>query len=175
MFHWLISEAAECVKYFTSSTWTCCGVKTGLFIHSFPKTANDFHPATAICFTNLLQLCVTETHAAPLKLILGNISQALLVHRHSETLTSPSLSPAGYVGMQLVPKTTRNPHQIGGVVLRLRAWAGAGCVWGWATGEEGQTPGPVPVPLPGSLRGLDTSVRQKQTSRRTPAEAGVPR
>lgn len=80
--------------------------------------------------------------------------------------------PAGYVGMQLVPKTTRNPHQIGGVVLRLGAWSGA--VWGWAAGEEGQTAGPVPVPLPGSLRRLDTSVGQKQTSRRTPAQTVVP-
>lgn len=76
--------------------------------------------------------------------------------------------------MQLVPKTTRNPHQIGGVVLRLGAWSGAGRVWGRATGEEGQTAGPVLLPLPGSLRGLDTSVRQKQTSRRAPAQTGIP-
>lgn len=84
-------------------------------------------------------------------------------------------SPAGYVGMQLVPKTTRNPHQIWSVVLRLGAWSGAKCFWGWAEGEEGQTAGPVPVPLPGNLRGLDTSVRQKQTSRWPPAQTGVPR
>lgn len=92
----------------------------------------------------------------------------------SVELTVPLLLPAGYVGMQLVPKTTRNPHQIGGMVLRLGAWSSAGCVWGWATGEEGQTAGPVPIPLPGSLRRLDTSVRQKQTSRRAPAQTGVP-
>lgn len=92
----------------------------------------------------------------------------------SVELTLPLLLPAGYVGMQLVPKTTRNPHQIGGMVLRLGAWSSAGCVWGWATGEEGQTAGPVPIPLPGSLRRLDTSVRQKQTSQRAPAQTGVP-
>lgn len=91
-----------------------------------------------------------------------------------QTANSPLLFLAGYVGMQLVPKTTRNPHQIGGVVLRLGAWSGAGRVWGRAAGEEGQTAGPVLVPLPGSLRGLDTSVRQKQTSRRAPAQTGVP-
>lgn len=116
----------------------------------------------------------THTQITPLQLIVGYIRQPLPVNHCSKLLTPPFSPPPGYVGMQLVPKTTRNPHQIGGVVLRLGAWSGAGRVWGRAAGEEGQTAGPVPVPLPGSLRGLDTSVRQKQTSRRTPAQTGVP-
>lgn len=115
----------------------------------------------------------TNTQITPFKLIIGYKTTSACKSPF-QTINTPLFFPAGYVGMQLVPKTTRNPHQIGGVVLRLRAWSGAGRVWGRAAGEEGQTAGPVPVPLPGSLRGLDTSVRQKQTSRRAPAQTGVP-
>lgn len=65
------------------------------------------------------------TRITPLQLIVGHVRAIL---HHLRPLTPPSLFTAGYVGMQLVPKTTRNPHQIGGVVLRLGAWSGAGCV-----------------------------------------------
>lgn len=108
------------------------------------------------------------------------VTSLQLMIGHKTTCQSPFHSGntllffrAGNVGMQLVPKTTRNPHQIRSVVLRLRAWPGAGCVWRRAPGEEGQTAGPIPLPLPRNLRGLDTSVRQKQTSRRAAAQTGV--
>lgn len=138
-----------------------------------PDNSNMPHRCPLTFWYVTLILCINHSITAHYRS--HTVRQPPPVCHHFKPLTTPPfLSSAGYVGMQLVPKTTRNPHQIGGVVLRLGAWSGAGRVWGRATGEEGQTAGPVPVPLPGSLRGLHTSVRQKQTSRRAPAQTGIP-
>ncbi len=75
-------------------------------------------------------------------------------------------------GMQPVPKTTRNPHQVRGLVLqRPRGHPALGCEWPsppprrGSSGKEGQTSG-SPTAVPGVSRG-------PQPSSRTPAP-GVP-
>lgn len=169
------------ISSFTSLTWfvnsvfeyCCCWVKT----HNSKFTLTFWTHCTVV-FTlqqrNASQFCFCFTYC-------NTNTQITHLRIYKTTCKSPFqiinahvFFPEGYVGMQLVPKTTRNPHQIGSVVLRLGTWSGAGRVWGGSTGKEGQTAGPVPVPLPRNLRGLDTSVRQKQTSRRDPSQTGVP-
>lgn len=135
----------------------------------FLLSYDDFHSATLRwnCGVAILD---TRTPKSPPLQDFKKASPSLMISHWSICL----LFPSGYVGMQLVPKTTRNPHQIRRVVLQLGAGSSAWGVWRWTAGKKGQTAGPVLIPPPGSLRGLDTSLRQKQTSRRASVQTGIP-
>ncbi|KAI4812041.1 hypothetical protein KUCAC02_014897, partial [Chaenocephalus aceratus] len=75
----------------------------------------------------------------------------------------------------LCRKTTRNPHQVGSVVLRPGARSGTGCVFeGGPQGKKAKLQDPSLYPYQGAPGDLTPGSDRSRTSRRAPAQTGVP-